>query len=395
MANVDHKSFGTSDIHIPYAFVYASAAARTGATGFTAADLGKLARQTDDNSLWMLTATTPTWVQNGAAGGGATPDATATAKGVVQLAGDLAGAAAAPTVPGLATKEPGLGNPATSGYLLSSTAAGGRSWVAPGAGGGLANPMTTAQDLIVGGAAGAPTRLGVGGAQQVLTVVGGVLTWATPTSGTNGNPANLTGATAATRYVGGTASGAPTTGTFAVGDFVVAQDGKHWTCTVAGTPGTWVQVGGSAGAAVYPQETPRLWHGDGNWSAGSTINFQAQGVYPQYYPTPGPDATNHPYVEHSIVLAAGTYTMTALGQAQNIMGIQEVWIDGTKVGQYDWYSAGAVNNTYAPTLTFAIPTSGRHILRMTANGKNAASTNYYVTVSYYVLTATTLTTSAS
>ncbi len=35
-------------------------------------------------------------------GGGAVSDATTSAKGVVQLAGDLAGTAAAPTVPGLA-----------------------------------------------------------------------------------------------------------------------------------------------------------------------------------------------------------------------------------------------------------------------------------------------------
>lgn len=53
----------------------------------------------------------------------------------------------------------------------------------------------------------------------------------------------LTGATAATRYVGGTASGAPAAGTFAVGDFVVAQNGHVFVCTVAGTPGTWVDVG--------------------------------------------------------------------------------------------------------------------------------------------------------
>lgn len=50
----------------------------------------------------------------------------------------------------------------------------------------------------------------------------------------------LTGAVAAARFVGGTASGAPTTGTFAVGDFVVDQVGAMWVCTVAGTPGTWV-----------------------------------------------------------------------------------------------------------------------------------------------------------
>lgn len=54
----------------------------------------------------------------------------------------------------------------------------------------------------------------------------------------------LTGATAASRYVGATASGAPAAGTFAVGDYVVAQDGAIYVCTVAGTPGTWASVAG-------------------------------------------------------------------------------------------------------------------------------------------------------
>lgn len=53
-------------------------------------------------------------------------------------------------------------------------------------------------------------------------------------------PTGATGATAASAYIGGTASGAPTTGTHAVGDHVVDQTGKIWVCTVAGTPGTWV-----------------------------------------------------------------------------------------------------------------------------------------------------------
>jgi hypothetical protein len=52
-----------------------------------------------------------------------------------------------------------------------------------------------------------------------------------------------TGATAAVRFMGGTASGAPVAGAFLVGDFVVAQNGKVWICTVAGTPGTWVDAG--------------------------------------------------------------------------------------------------------------------------------------------------------
>lgn len=61
----------------------------------------------------------------------------------------------------------------------------------------------------------------------------------------------LTGATGASRYVGATATGAPSTGTFAVGDFVIARDGQVWVCTVAGTPGTWVSssTGGTVSAA--------------------------------------------------------------------------------------------------------------------------------------------------
>lgn len=55
----------------------------------------------------------------------------------------------------------------------------------------------------------------------------------------------LTGAVAASRYVGATASGAPGSGTFATGDFVIDQTGFVWVCSAGGSPGTWVKVGGS------------------------------------------------------------------------------------------------------------------------------------------------------
>lgn len=48
---------------------------------------------------------------------------------------------------------------------------------------GMANPMTTAGDLIVGGASGAPTRLPKGTDGQVLTMVSGAEAWAPPGSG--------------------------------------------------------------------------------------------------------------------------------------------------------------------------------------------------------------------
>lgn len=64
-------------------------------------------------------------------------------------------------------------------------------------------------------------------------------------------PSGLTGATAATRWVGATASGAPVSGTFVLGDFITDQTGKLWLCTTGGSPGTWAQVSGSgAGGAA-------------------------------------------------------------------------------------------------------------------------------------------------
>lgn len=57
----------------------------------------------------------------------------------------------------------------------------------------------------------------------------------------------ITGATAASRYVGATASGAPVSGTFAVGDFVIDQGGLVWICTAPGSPGTWDSGEGPTG----------------------------------------------------------------------------------------------------------------------------------------------------
>lgn len=72
-------------------------------------------------------------------------------------------------------------------------------------------------------------------------------TFAGEVQGTDFKATGLTGATAASRMAGATASGAPGSGTFAVGDFIVDQTGKIWICTTAGSPGTWTQVSGSGG----------------------------------------------------------------------------------------------------------------------------------------------------
>ncbi len=64
----EHRDIPAGQIHIAHQWSYTDAAARTAATGFVAGDVGKLARQLDTNTFWLLTATTPTWVQVGGAG---------------------------------------------------------------------------------------------------------------------------------------------------------------------------------------------------------------------------------------------------------------------------------------------------------------------------------------
>ena len=138
--------------------------------------------------------------------------ATTTVQGIVQLAGDLGGTASSPTVVSVAD--------VTVGTLAVTN-------------GGTGTTTSTGSGSVVLSAS--PTLTG--------TVSGAAATWTGENKAADFKATGLTGATAASRYVGATTSGAPITGTFAVGDYVVDQTGKFYVCTVAGTPGTWVQVG--------------------------------------------------------------------------------------------------------------------------------------------------------
>jgi len=72
----------------------------------------------------------------------------------------------------------------------------------------------------------------------------------------------LPGATAPTRFVGGTVSGYPTSGSFIPGDFVIDQTGATWVCTTSGSPGTWsnpmAKVTTSLASAFYSAQTAAI-----------------------------------------------------------------------------------------------------------------------------------------
>lgn len=103
------------------------------------------------------------------------------------------------------------------------------------------NPALLVQakgDLLVGSQSAVLQRVAVGTDGQTLQANSGSPTgvqWAN----TVGQPLGLPGATAATRFVGGTSSGAPTSGTFATGDIVTDRTGIIWVCYAGGSPGSW------------------------------------------------------------------------------------------------------------------------------------------------------------
>jgi hypothetical protein len=76
---------------------------------------------------------------------------------------------------------------ATDGYVLTSDADGNASWAeAPGASGGMANPMTASGDMIKGGSSGTPQPLHIGSTGQVLTVSSGAPAWEALPAATTG-----------------------------------------------------------------------------------------------------------------------------------------------------------------------------------------------------------------
>ena len=126
----------------------------------------------------------------------------------VTLAGDVTGPSSANTVAKINGSPLGTTTGATTGYVLTWN---GSAWVpAAGASGGVTSFNTRTGAVV-------PANT-----DYLAVATGG-----------------LTGATSATRFVGGTANGAPTSGSFQVGDFIVDETASIWICVVAGTPGTW------------------------------------------------------------------------------------------------------------------------------------------------------------
>lgn len=238
MSSIEHRNIPASQCHAPHSWVVADAAARTAIT-VAAGDVGKYCLQQDDSSQWMLTNHSPmTWLRfdGGEVAAADITDSTTVGRAVLTAAdaasarsaigagtgngssnfsgayADLTGkptlgtasalnvaasgdATAGEVVKGNDTRlsdarTPTAHNQALSTITQSGATTGqvptwnGTDWApATPTTGGMTNPMTTAGDLIVGGASGAPTRLGISTNGYVLTLASGVPVWAAPSGG--------------------------------------------------------------------------------------------------------------------------------------------------------------------------------------------------------------------
>jgi hypothetical protein len=109
---------GTTTIAPSQNAVFDALALKQNSLGYTAENVANKSTGTSlgtSDTLYPSQNAVKSYVDSAVAAGTA-PDATTTSKGIVQLAGDLSGTAAAPTVPGLAGKEPTITAGTTSQY---------------------------------------------------------------------------------------------------------------------------------------------------------------------------------------------------------------------------------------------------------------------------------------
>jgi hypothetical protein len=118
-----------------------------------------------------------------------------------------------------------------------------------------------------------------------------------------GIASGLTGATAASRYAGATASGAPASGTFLLGDWTIDQTGAIHVCSTAGTAGSgavFTRVGGTAVTAVAFAESTA--------SPNATVNVDS---ITAAAPSPNADLALVPKGAGALTAAVADGTMTS------------------------------------------------------------------------------------
>ena len=197
----------------------------------------------------------------------------------------------------------------------------------------------------------------------------------------------LPGATAASRHAGATASGAPTTGTFAVGDFVVDQSGNEWVCTVAGTPGTWValrnatQLQGTAVSSTAPTSNQVLTYNSGTTSWTPTT------------PAAGALTTASSYITSNFTTTGGAYNnVTSLSLTAGTWLITySILMNNGNTSAYDAFlstTSASITGVFSGTSGYFTSSQIPYNMNLTCFYTTASTQTIYLNI--YTVTATTV-----
>jgi len=94
-------------------------------------------------------------------------------------------------------------------------------------------------------------------------------------------------------------------------------------------------------------------------------------------------ANNGDVSTNGCYLAAGTYTLYLYGYTASTCGKVDVSLDGFIIAAgVDWYSAAITKNVIKSTATVVVNYSGWHVVKLTTNGQNGASSGFAIPLTY-------------
>ena len=212
----------------------------------------------------------------------------------------------------------------------------------------------------------------------------------------------LPGATAASRHAGATTSGAPTTGTFAVGDYVVDQTGAMYVCTVAGTPGTWQLSGVSVNENIAGKNFV-INGGMDIWQRGTSFSTSSGNIYTadRFCFTSGGNAATVSQVTsgltgfqyaHRVQRNSGTSGTAGMYLAESLETKNSIPMAGQTVTWSFWARAGANYSQSGSTLYVQLVTgtgTDQNVLVSYTGQASPINTVVGITTSWQKFTFTT------
>lgn len=219
-------------------------------------------------------------------------------------------------------------------------------WMNKASASGFSNPMTTAGDIIYGGASGTPTRLAAGTDGYVLTLASGVPSWAAASGGGGG-----TAVPQGIHYVDGSQNGYWSTSVSGGGTATFANGNKSLKLNTGGASGASVDV--NQAATFTPMMRPASFKNP-KCSAGLCLSGTAAGssgnCYYSYFANNAPASSMNTKsrVGWDIIKTSGTVAVWA------------ACADGTTETKTDITSSLSISITFGLQLN-AVLTSGTSV----------------------------------